>query len=43
MSDDMNDLARLRLRLLDLRKTQSLDPKAFGLYQQTVLQLHQES
>lgn len=37
-----NDLVSLRLRLLDLQRVQSLTPESFGLYQQTILQLHQE-
>jgi hypothetical protein len=38
-----NDLLRLRQRLLDLQRTQRLDTEAFGLYQQTVLQIQQEA
>jgi hypothetical protein len=37
------DLLRLRQRLLDLQHTQRLAPEAFGLYQQTILQIHQEA
>jgi len=38
-----NDLIRLRTRLLDLQRSQKLNPESFALYQQTILQLHQET
>lgn len=37
------DLIRLRQRLLDLQGTQRLSTEAYGLYQQTILQIHQEA
>jgi hypothetical protein len=37
------DLIRLRTRLLDLQKTGLLNPDNFGTYQQTILQIWQES
>lgn len=42
-TNPQNDLLQLRKRLLDLQRSQSLTPEAFGLYQQTILQLHQEA
>lgn len=43
MSNETDDLIRLRTRLIDLQRTGALNPESFGMYQQTLLQIYQEA